>query len=134
MLFVNRSVVLSIVLIAGVGCQRSEPVQWAASEQVQALAPELAAQVVAAVQAHSGTVLLPKMLTDVAPKSERDKYARELTLKHGQDVYMKRCVQCHGVSGDGNGPVAASLVSSTSRLSSRYFQVYLNALRQQAAT
>ena len=109
MLFVNRSVVLSIVLIAGVGCQRSEPVQWAASEQVNALAPELAAQVVAAVQVHSGTVLLPRMLTDAAPKSEREKFARELTLKHGQAVYMKRCVQCHGVSGDGNGPVAASL-------------------------
>ena len=91
------------------GCQRAEPVQWAASEQVQTLAPELAAQVSKSVQASSGTVLLPKMLTDVASKTERDKYARELSLKHGQDVYMKRCVQCHGVSGDGNGPVAASL-------------------------
>ncbi|HQX50791.1 MAG TPA: c-type cytochrome [Planctomycetaceae bacterium] len=112
MQFANRSVgsvVLGVLVLAAVGCQRAEPVQWAASEQVQSLAPELAAQVSAAVQAHSGTVLLPKMLTDITPKSERDKYARELTLKHGQDVYMKRCVQCHGVSGDGNGPVAASL-------------------------
>ena len=31
------------------------------------------------------------------------------TLKLGQRVYQKRCVQCHGVSGDGNGPVAASM-------------------------
>jgi hypothetical protein len=63
------------------GCQRAEPVQWAASEQVRTLAPELAAQVSTAVQTHSGTVLLPKMLTDVAAKSERDKYARELTAE-----------------------------------------------------
>jgi len=27
-------------------------------------------------------------------------------LKLGQAVYQKRCVQCHGVSGDGNGPAA----------------------------
>ncbi len=96
-------------LFTASGCQRSEPVQWEASQQVQNLAPALATQVSAAVQARSGTVLLPKMLTDAEPKSERDKFARELTLKHGQEVYMKRCVQCHGVSGDGNGPVAKNL-------------------------
>jgi mono/diheme cytochrome c family protein len=112
MFYVTRSaapVGLIVVLFAAGGCQRAEPVQWAASDQVQALAPELATQVSAAVQANSGTVLVPKVLTDVAPKQERDKYARELTLKHGQDVYMKRCVQCHGISGDGNGPAAASM-------------------------
>ena len=100
---------LGAVLFAACGCQRSEPVQWEASEQVQKLPPELATQVSAAVQAYSGTVLLPKMLTDAESKSERYKFARELTLRHGQEVYMKRCVQCHGVSGDGNGPVANSL-------------------------
>ncbi len=112
MLFAIRSATilgLSILLFAACGCQRSEPVQWEASAQVQKLAPALATQVSAAVQAQSGTVLLPKLLTDVEPKSERDKFARELTLKHGQDVYTKRCVQCHGVSGDGNGPVANNL-------------------------
>ena len=110
--FAIRSVTmlgLSIMLFAASGCQRSEPVQWESSEQVQKLPPELATQVSTAVKAQSGTVLLPKMLTDAEPKSERDKFARELTLKHGQEVYMKRCVQCHGVSGDGNGPVANSL-------------------------
>ena len=112
MLFVIRSATafgLSIGLLAASGCQRSEPEQWQASEQVQKLTPELATQVSAAVQKASGTVLLPRLLSDSELKAERDKFARELTLKHGQDVYMKRCVQCHGVSGDGNGPVAASL-------------------------
>ena len=112
MSFVIRSATafgLSIGLLAASGCQRSEPEQWQASEQVQKLTPELAEQVSVAVQHASGTVLLPKMLSEPELKSERDKFERELTLKHGQAVYMKRCVQCHGVSGDGNGPVAASL-------------------------
>ena len=112
MSFVIRSATafgLSIGLLASSGCQRSEPVQWQASEQVQELTPELATQVSTAVQHASGTVLLPKMISDPELKSERDKFARELTLKHGQAVYMKRCVQCHGVSGDGNGPVAGSM-------------------------
>ncbi len=30
-------------------------------------------------------------------------------LKLGQEVYQRRCVQCHGVSGDGNGPQAKYL-------------------------
>ncbi len=112
MSFVIRSATafgLSIGLLAASGCQRSEPEQWQASEQVQKLTPELAKQVSGAVQQVSGTVLLPKLLSDPELKSERDKFERELTLKDGQDVYMKRCVQCHGVSGDGNGPVAASM-------------------------
>ncbi len=98
-----------LILLAATGCQRAEPVQWQSSEQVQKLSPELATQVAISVQKYSGTVLLPKLLTDPAPKSDQLAFARELHLKHGQEVYMKRCVQCHGVSGDGNGPVATSL-------------------------
>ncbi len=103
---------LTVVLLMSCGCERSEPLQWESSEQTQKLAqlnPGLPEQVSIAVQKHSGTMLLPKMLTESEPKSERDRFVRELSLKHGQDVYMKRCVQCHGVSGDGNGPVAASM-------------------------
>jgi mono/diheme cytochrome c family protein len=32
-------------------------------------------------------------------------------LKQGQAVYQQRCALCHGVKGEGNGPVAASLPS-----------------------
>lgn len=112
MSFVIRSAIacgLSIGLLAASGCQRSEPEQWQASEQVKKLTPELAKQVSTAAHHVSGTFLLPKLLSDLKLKSQRDKFERELTLKRGQDVYMKRCVQCHGVSGDGNGPVGASM-------------------------
>lgn len=30
-------------------------------------------------------------------------------LKHGKDVYMNRCIGCHGVKGDGKGPAATFL-------------------------
>lgn len=95
--------VAAFVLLCG--CQRSEPVQWESSAQVQALAPELRTSVQEAVQKYSGTVLKPKFVSGGEPD-----FARELQLKHGQSVYMRRCVQCHGVSGDGKGPVAASMI------------------------
>lgn len=95
---------LSLALVASAGCQRSEPVQWQPSAQVQKLAAELGGEVQKVVQENSGTVLKPKMLSEGEPD-----FKRELELKLGQDVYMKRCVQCHGVNGDGNGPVAASM-------------------------
>lgn len=100
---------LAAMLTASPGCERSEPAQWEASAQVQKLPSELGAQITTVVQQNSGTVLLPKLISEPEPKSEQSRFARELDLKHGQAVYMKRCVQCHGVSGNGNGPVAASL-------------------------
>jgi mono/diheme cytochrome c family protein len=32
-----------------------------------------------------------------------------LQLRHGRDVYQRRCAGCHGISGDGNGPAAEFL-------------------------
>ena len=31
-------------------------------------------------------------------------------LKHGQRVYSQHCLHCHGITGDGNGPTASSMV------------------------
>jgi mono/diheme cytochrome c family protein len=107
---------LVLALTATMGCQRSEPVQWQPSSQVTGLAEklgeslepaavaELQKTVSTVVQEHSGTFLKPKVLSEGQPD-----FKRELELKLGQEVYTKRCVQCHGVNGDGNGPVAASL-------------------------
>ncbi len=107
MTFMIRSVttmLLGSALAASIGCQRAEPVQWTSSALVQELTPELGGEVQAVVQQHAGTVLKPKMVSEGEPS-----FKRELELKLGQQVYMKRCVQCHGINGDGNGPVAASL-------------------------
>lgn len=107
MVFVNRNIVpitVGLILTAVSGCQRSEPVQWQSSAQVQDLSPELGDELRKILAEHSGTFLLPKLVTESKPAFED-----ELHLKHGQAVYMKRCVQCHGASGDGNGPVAVHM-------------------------
>ncbi|MFN9720546.1 MAG: c-type cytochrome [Planctomycetota bacterium] len=103
---VYQSFLPGVVLIACFlgGCERAEQQQWQPSAQTVKLSEELAAGVQKVVQEHAGTYLLPKLVSE-----EESSFRDELHLKLGQEVYMKRCVQCHGVSGDGNGPVAASM-------------------------
>ncbi len=83
------------------GCERSEPIQFVSSQMVLDLDDGLRGDVQKVVQEHTGTALAPRMLGDDAFDQDH--------LMHGQAVYMKRCRHCHGVSGDGNGPVASSL-------------------------
>ena len=45
--------------------------------------------------------------THATPKQLANEDVSLESLKHGQQIYHKHCVQCHGVSGDGNGPVGA---------------------------
>jgi mono/diheme cytochrome c family protein len=95
---------LGMAFVCLAGCQRAEPVQWTASAQTTKLAPEIGDAVTRAVVENAGTALRPKLVSETTPD-----FKRELHLKLGQNVYLKRCVQCHGVNGDGNGPVAASM-------------------------
>lgn len=83
------------------GCTQHSAPQYASSEAVLELDPELTTAVRAELREHVGTFETPILLGDaeMAPAH----------LKHGQEVYQLRCVQCHGVSGDGNGPAAASM-------------------------
>ena len=87
------------------GCERAEPLQWAASESVTVLPDaDVRDQLNAIVVEHSGTAAEPKLVSEPKPS-----FDRSLRLKHGQAVYMKRCVQCHGITGDGNGPTAVHM-------------------------
>ncbi len=90
-----------LCLLAFSGCDRAEPPQWQVSAQAAALKPELLSEVTKIVQEQSGTALKPALVSD-----REMTFDEGLHLKHGQRVYLKRCVQCHGVSGDGNGDVA----------------------------
>ncbi|MCA9093809.1 MAG: cytochrome c, partial [Planctomycetaceae bacterium] len=83
------------------GCQREKPLQFTPSEDTQKLSAELQQQVNGAVEEQCGTAMHPKMLGVETQDVQK--------LKLGQSVYMRRCVQCHGVSGDGNGPVAGTM-------------------------
>ena len=85
-------------LLLVIGCHRSEPPQFTASAATKKLNEKLQDAVQAELVKETGSFLKPKLLID-AGDSHSD-------LARGQAVYQQRCVQCHGVSGDGNGPSA----------------------------
>ena len=100
MIHLNRWMSLCgmLVIIGVVGCHRSEPPQFVANEAGKDLSAELQHAVQVELVKQTGSFLKPKMLAS-AGETHQD-------LAHGQAVYQERCVQCHGVSGDGNGPSA----------------------------
>ncbi len=62
----------------------------------------------------------------IAPAAEAQKKnpvaASELSLAAGQKIYVKRCVACHGKTGNGDGPDAADLGIRPAKLSDRLIQ------------
>lgn len=99
MLFTGRYWRSGLCLIVGalVGCGSAEVPEYSASTAVKDLSPELQKSIHDELVKHAGTFLAPKLL--VEPGEQGPNLAR------GQAVYQERCVQCHGVSGDGDGPV-----------------------------
>ncbi len=87
-----------LIFTSSIGCHRSEPPSFVISEAANTLSAELQQAVQSELVTQTGSFLKPQMLT-VAGESHHD-------LARGQIVYQQRCVQCHGVSGDGNGPSA----------------------------
>jgi mono/diheme cytochrome c family protein len=90
-----------VSLLAIFGCQRSAPVQFVSSKQVQELEAPLQEAVRGQLAKYCGTPTRVKKLGGATSESNN--------LELGQDVYHKNCEQCHGVSGDGNGPAAVYL-------------------------
>ncbi len=92
---------LSLALLILSGCARKQDPEWTYLASVEDLPAELQSHVREELRTHVGTFTQPKLLAEPNRSSS--------VLKEGQAVYQKRCVQCHGVSGDGNGPAAAYL-------------------------
>ncbi len=92
---------LAVCLLGFSGCHRAPEPEFTNSAELQALKPELQAPVLKALGEQCATPSHPKMLWRPAFDTAH--------LQRGLAVYRKRCVQCHGDSGDGNGPVAGSL-------------------------
>jgi len=99
--FRSRMAAAGVAAICLVGCERAEPLQWSSSNTVQELPRELRDAVTAIVREEAGTASAPMLVT-----SDDASFATELHLKQGQAVYMRRCLQCHGMSGGGDGPAA----------------------------
>lgn len=90
-----------LVLLAG--CQRSTELTYVSSPEVEALDEPLRVAVGQELQKWFGTPAEPKFFGDEGGVDAEH-------LKRGARVYQRNCQQCHGVSGDGNGPAAEYLV------------------------
>jgi len=97
--YATGSVVLA-TLIAG--CARQPDVTYESSEQVKKLKPELQKQVLSVLKDRCGTLQSPKLLGNPEIKASH--------LRHGEAVFSRYCVSCHGVTGDGNGVAAKYMV------------------------
>jgi mono/diheme cytochrome c family protein len=94
----RRLVWTTCLLLAVCGCSRKEPPQFAYIPKLSELSNELQADVKRELVKYTGTFAQPRLIA--APD------APPADLARGQAVYQERCVQCHGVSGDGQGPAA----------------------------
>ncbi len=82
------------------GCTPAPEIMFAAPEAFGELPEELQKPAGEQLEKHAGTYARPKLL------GSDESLAK---LRHGQAVYQQRCAQCHGDSGDGNGPVASHM-------------------------
>ncbi len=99
---VLRCAALFACLVGVSGCQRSAPVEYVSSKQVQQLEPSLQQAVRSELAKLCGTHAAPKLLGGTEKQ--------QAELKFGQQVYEHYCLPCHGVSGDGAGLAAQYLI------------------------
>jgi len=83
------------------GCQRAAEPTYQPSQAVLDLPKELQAQVRDALVEQCGTPASPKLLGDAE--------ADPAHLAYGAEIFAMRCQQCHGPTGDGQGPAAEYL-------------------------
>ncbi len=89
---------LICVALGLAGCHKSEVPTYSSAAKLAELSPPLQDAVKTELVKLTGSYREPKLL------SEKD--APAVDLGRGQAVYQERCVQCHGVAGDGNGLAA----------------------------
>lgn len=100
-------VMLVLASLSSSGCRERGNAGFVSSEKVQLLSAEAQASLRTELNRRVGTFDEPKILTADESSSAPRKLREQLLL--GQEVYQLRCVQCHGVSGDGNGPAAFAM-------------------------
>lgn len=81
---------------------------FVSSEPVLALPAEAQTSLRGELRNRIGSFEEPVLLSAVDAEGKMSRVERERLLR-GQAVYQLRCVQCHGVSGDGNGPTAHAM-------------------------
>jgi mono/diheme cytochrome c family protein len=95
---VRGTVCLTALLLMGQGCRKSESLQFASSQKASQLSEKLQSAAKSELAKYTGGYHKPVLLVERSePQPE---------LARGQAVYQEQCVQCHGVSGDGQGLAA----------------------------
>lgn len=98
----TKRLLLSVIAIGLIlplsGCRRSASNEYVAPEKLSELSDALQSAVKQEIAKHAGTYESPKFVV------EQDRAS--VDLHRGQEVYEERCAQCHGVTGDGQGPAA----------------------------
>ncbi len=100
-MFRNGLPLVAAAICGIIGCHRAADPMFVSSVELQAMKPELQAPIQKTLVEHCASPAHLKMLW--RPEFDVGQ------LQRGYQVYQKRCAQCHGSSGDGNGPAAASL-------------------------
>jgi len=99
--FVIR-IALAQVALTACGCMREPEEPFAASSRVANLSPKF--------QQEIRTILTEQCGTPSTPKRPGEPKADSARIRLGAAVYKRNCRQCHGVTGDGNGPAAVHLL------------------------
>lgn len=93
---------LAVLLGCVAGCEPPPVPEWSVGEQLTKVEDkEVRAKIESELAATFGTPLTP-----LKPGATVEQLAH---LRFGAQIYTRRCAQCHGASGDGNGPAAAYL-------------------------
>jgi mono/diheme cytochrome c family protein len=88
--------------VLAVGCARQPEPSFSLSAQAQKLKPEFQQKIAKILRDQAGRPLVPKLIGSPETSTAH--------LRRGAELYARYCVQCHGVSGDGNGVAAKFLV------------------------
>ena len=99
---VQSILTVGFCLLGIVGCAPPAKQNYEPSAQVAKLTPENQARIQKILARQCGSPASPKLLGD--------RLMSPAHLKRGSEVYRQYCVQCHGVTGDGNGPQAQYLI------------------------
>ncbi len=97
---ISAALLASLILLS-MGCARTAELQFVDGPGVSDLEPEEQQDIRQTLAKWSGTPRQMKMLGESASDAG--------DLIRGAQVYQRNCVQCHGVSGDGNGQAAEYL-------------------------
>ncbi len=92
---------LCLLVMLASGCARQPEPSFTPSAQTQKLKQEYQTQIARILRDSCGRPMAPKLLGSPEISGAH--------LRRGAEVYSRYCVQCHGVTGDGNGVAAVYL-------------------------